>query len=38
MKMIADIKVLNYHSKLISEDVTQKSISIDYSFFFFFMV
>ena len=36
MKMIADIKVLNYHSKLISEDVTQKSISIDYSFFFFY--
>ena len=34
MKMIADIKVLNYHSKLISEDATQKSI-FDFFFFFF---
>ena len=33
--MIADIKVLNYHSKLISEDATQKSI-FDFFFFFFF--
>ena len=31
--MIADIKVLNYHSKLISEDATQKSI---FDFFFFY--
>ena len=35
MKMIADIKVLNYHSKLISEDATQKSI-FDFFFFFFY--
>ena len=35
MKMIADIKVLNYHSKLISEDATQKSI-LDFFFFFFY--
>ena len=33
--MIADIKVLNYHSKLISEDATQKSI-LDFFFFFFY--
>ena len=36
MKMIADIKVLNYHSKLISEDATQKSIFEFFFFFFFF--
>ena len=35
MKMIADIKVLNYHSKLISEDATQKSI-LDFFLFFFY--